>query len=63
MATVNPKVTAAAAAAAGVQLAVALVEWLAVTDVPGAVEIPATILATFAAGWLQPDRKGRHASD
>ncbi len=61
MADVNPKVTAAAAACAVVQLAVGLTEWLAVVDVPATVELPATVIATFLAGYMKSDnRDGRH---
>lgn len=56
------KVTAATAAVAAVEMTVALVEWLAATDVPVGVELPAAILATFVAGWLAPREGefGRH---
>jgi len=48
------KVTAATAAVAAVEFTIALIEWLAVTDVPPAVELPAAILATFLAGYYAP---------
>ena len=52
---VNPKVTAATTALAAVAFIIALIEWLLNVDVPGAVEAPLAIIATFAAGWLKSD--------
>lgn len=62
-APINPKVTASTVGGAVVALIVALIEWLAGTDVPAAVEVPAIALGIFASGWLQPaGGGGRHVA-
>ena len=57
---INPKVTAATAAGATVALACGLIEWLAVIDIPDALELLAGGLATFYAGYFKSDG-GKHA--
>lgn len=57
---VNPKVTAATAACAVVSLVIGLTEWLGGVDVPTTVEFPATVIATFLAGWWKSDTRGAH---
>jgi hypothetical protein len=53
---VSPKVTAAAAAAALVTIAVWALEASTGIDVPTLVEGAAVVLITFGAGWAIPDR-------
>jgi len=59
MASVDNKVTAATAGGTAVGLAIALVEWLAVVDVPEAVEIPAVALGIFLSGWFVRSNRGK----